>query len=96
MSGSTNTIDDETLTDAIRMVNVGGKIYLDTDKESVIEGRYGVFDGRISSAANENEKPTVDNQSNFGIGYGYQYALGGTIEVKINDKWFVFVPETEE
>lgn len=95
--GETNelTLDDQSLEEGIKMVMVDGVIYLDSGKESVIEGRCGVFDGRIGSTVEENEKPTVDNQSNFGIGYGYQFALGGTIEININGKWMVFVPETK-
>lgn len=76
------------------MVMVNGIVYLDTGYESMVDGRCGVMDGEITSAVNGNEKPTVNDQSNFGTGYGYQYGTSnGTIEIYINDKWWVFATE---
>lgn len=31
-----------------------------------------------------------DNQSNFGSGFAYQYGADDTIEIYMNEKWFVF------
>ena len=39
---------------------------------------------------NVGEIPTEDNQSNFGSGFGYQYGADDTIEIYMNEKWFVF------
>lgn len=33
---------------------------------------------------------TEDNQSNFGSGFDYQYGADDTIEIYMNEKWFVF------
>ena len=87
--------ENQTLADLVPMIMVDGKIYLDSGTESSIEGRCGTFDGEITSTVDQNEMPTTDNQSNFGVGYGYQCGPEGTIEVNIDGKWWVFVPESE-
>ena len=70
--------------DLIPMVMVNGTLYLDTGHESKIEARCGVMDGEITSQVDGSKQPTVDDQSNFGTGYGYQYgATEGTIELFI-------------
>lgn len=80
--------------DRIPMVMVNGTLYLDTGKESTVMVRCGMMDGEITSQVPGNEEPTVDDQSNFGIGYGYQYGpVEGTIEIFLNDKWWVFATE---
>ena len=84
----------EELSDLIPMVMVNGELYMDTGHESSVEARCGVMDGTIDSEVGANEKPTKDNQSNFGTGYGYQYGSHeGLIEVYMNDKWWVFATE---
>ena len=71
-----------------------GTLYLDTGHESTIEARCGVMDGEITSQVDGSKQPTVDDQSNFGTGYGYQYgATEGTIEIFMNDKWWIFATE---
>ena len=73
---------------------VNGTLYLDTGHESKIEARCGVMDGEITSQVDGNKQPSVDNQSNFGTGYGYQYgATEGTIELFMNGKWWIFATE---
>lgn len=73
------------------MVMVNGKLYQDTGRKSTDTLRCGVMDGSIDSEVGEGEIPTVNNQSNFGTGYGYQYGRDeGTIEIDINDEWWVF------
>lgn len=80
--------------DLIPMVMVNGELYLDTGRESTAEGRCGNMDGEITSAVDSTQKPTEDDQSNFGTGYGYQYGSEeGTIELNINGKWWVFAKE---
>ena len=71
----------------IPMVMVNGELYLDTGIESTAEARCGMMDGEITSDVDGSKKPTKDNQSNFGTGFGYQYgSQEGTIEIYMNDK----------
>lgn len=80
--------------DLIPMVMVDGKLYLDTGMESSVEARCGVMDGEITSSVDGTKKPTQDEESNFGTGYGYQYGpQEGTIEIFMNEKWWVFATE---
>ncbi len=80
--------------DLIPMVMVDGTLYLDTGHESTIEARCGVMDGEITSQVDGSKQPTIDDQSNFGTGYGYQYgATEGTIEIYMNGKWWIFATE---
>ncbi len=75
----------------IPMVMVDGELYYDTGKESTIEARCGMMDGEITSSVDASEKPTENNQSNFGSGYGYQFVSEGTIEIQMEDgKWYVY------
>ena len=78
----------------IPMVMVDGVLYLDTGYTNTDIRKCGTPDGEITSEVDRSEKPTVDNQSNFGSGYGYQYgAAEGTIEIYMNDKWRIFATE---
>lgn len=80
--------------DLIPMVMIDGRLYLDTGQESTAESRCGVMDGEIISEVDASEKPTEDNQSNFGTGYEYQFgAMEGTVEIYIDGKWMVFATE---
>ena len=80
--------------DLIPMVMVNGTLYLDTGHESKIKASCGVMDGEITSQVDRNKQPSVDDQSNFGTGYGYQYgATEGTIELFMNGKWWIFATE---
>ena len=72
------------------MVRVNDKLYYDTGRESTISGHCGNMDGEITSTVDGTEIPTEDNQSNFGSGFGYQYGADDTIEIYMNEKWFVF------
>ncbi len=77
----------------IPMIMVDGTLYLDTGYERTVKG-CGTMDGKITSSVHGSKKPTVNNQSNFGTGYGYQYgATEGTIEIYMDDKWRVFATE---
>ena len=78
----------------IPMVMVNGTLYLDTGYESDAIERTDHFDGEITSQVDGSERPSVDDQSNFGTGYGYQYgATEGTIELFMNGKWWIFATE---
>ena len=84
----------EELSDLIPMVMVNGELYLDTGHEASSERKCGTMDGEILYAVDGTEKPTKDNQSNFGTGYGYQYgSQNGTIEIHMNDRWWIFATE---
>ncbi len=77
------------------MVMVNGEIYLDTGKESDINGRCGVMDGEITSTVDGSEVPIQDDQSNFGNGYGYQFVDANNIDVYMNEKWIRFEKEND-
>lgn len=80
----------DTMWDRIPMVRINGRLYYDTGRESTVSGRCGTMDGEITSTVDGSEIPMEDNQSNFGSGFGYQYGADDTIEVFMNEKWFVF------
>ncbi len=82
--------DADAMWDRIPMVRVNGKLYYDTGRESTVSERCGNMDGKITSTVDGTEIPTEDNQSNFGSGFGYQYGADDTIEIYMNEKWFVF------
>lgn len=72
-----------------RIIKVREKIYYDTGEESTVGARCGNMDGYINSSVERDEIPSINDQSNFGIGYGYQY-IDDTIEVQIDGKFIVF------
>ena len=76
--------------DIIPMVMVNNKLYYDTGKESTLNGRCGVMDGKITSTVDGSEIPTKNDQSNFGTGFKYQYGSDDTIEIFMNEKWIIF------
>ena len=80
----------EYLSDRRPMVMINGELYLDTNRESDINGRCGVMDGKISSTVDASEIPTQDNQSNFGDGYEYQYVDENSVDIYMNEKWMRF------
>ena len=81
--------------DRIPMVMVDGVLYYDTGRESAPGPRCGTMDGEITSTVEAWEVPEKDCQSNFGVGYGYQYGAEGTIEVSVNDTWIIFRQRSE-
>lgn len=91
---SEQKIDSAETWDRIPMVMVDGTLYLDTGMESTVMARCGMMDGEITSQVPGNEAPAMDDQSNFGTGFGYQYGpTEGTIEIYMNEKWWVFATE---
>jgi len=86
---------DDVVWDRIPMVKIEGNLYLDTGKESDIDGRCGVMDGEITSTVEASEIPTQNNQSNFGKGYEYQYVDKNNIDIFMNEKWMRFAKEED-
>lgn len=82
--------------DLIPMLMVKGELYLDTGKESDFNRTCGTMDGEITSTVEPFEKPTKDNQSNFGSGYGYQFVSPNNIDILINEKWIRFEKESKD
>lgn len=72
---------------------IQGELYFYTGYENNSMQRCGMMDGEITSTVDTNEIPTKDNQSNFGIGYSYQYGTTGKIEIYRNDTWQIFATE---
>lgn len=70
------------------LIRVNGVIYCDSN-EIVTVAKCGVMDGEITSQCDG--VPTLDNQSNFGTGYGYQF-WEDRIGVLIDGEWHIFVP----
>lgn len=80
--------------DLIPMVMVDDALYLDTGYAREADKRPDTFEGMINLEVDRREKPTVNDQSNFGTGYGYRYGKAeGMIEIYMNDKWQVFATE---
>ncbi len=48
------------------------------------------YNGEIDSTVADGEIPMKEHQSNFGTGYGFQYAPDDVIEVYIDEQWRVF------
>lgn len=90
VNGDSIVSSEEEHWDVTPSVMVNGQLYCTTGKESTIEARCGVMDGEITSTVEGWEIPTEDNQSNFGTGYGYQYVSEDTIEIYMNDTWWVY------
>jgi len=70
-------------------VMVNGIIYQNTGYKSSIVG-CGMMDGEIKSSVDSSELPNENDQSNFGIGYGYQYGTDDRIIVVIDEKPIIF------
>lgn len=86
---STETGESET-GGLVSLIRVNGELYYDTGRESTMSGRCGVMDGEIDSTVAVGEIPVEEHQSNFGVGYGFQYAPEDRIEVYIEEQWRVF------
>jgi hypothetical protein len=91
----TDESPEATAIDVCPAIMVNGEVYFDTNHKSTAAGRCGIMDGQITSECSNSEIPSINNQSNFGTGYGYQYGgRKGTIEVLLDDgEWYVFAKE---
>ena len=80
--------------DLVPMVMVDGVLYYDTGHNNNTDLRCGNLDGEITSTVEGWEIPSRNNQSNFGIGYGYQYgSIEGTVDINLYGKWRIFATE---
>lgn len=79
--------------DLIPMIMVDGVLYLDTGKSNGELLTSDIIDGEITSEVDGSERPTQNEQSNFGVGYSYRYGEEGTVEIVMNGKWWIFVAE---
>ena len=93
ITGCSNAPVEEMTWDRIPMVMVDGELYLDTGIENTDVRSCGLPDGEITSTVDSSEQPTKDDQSNFGTGYKYQYGTEGTVEICINDRWWIYATE---
>lgn len=76
------------------MVMLDGVLYTNTGDESDrLKTDIMKFDGEISSHVVGTEFPTENGQSNFGSPYLYVYGEENTIEVFINDAFWIFEAE---
>lgn len=74
-----------------QLVMINDELYYNTKQENTIPMKCGTIDGEIISMMNEDGIPNVNNQSNFGVGYGYQIGTqDGKISVNIDNRWIVF------
>lgn len=76
-----------------RAVRIDGVLYYDTGAVSDAETRRAILDGVITDTTDADALPTEDGQSNFGTGYGYQFAADGTVEVEIDGEYVIFAAE---
>ena len=76
-----------------RAVCIDGILYYDTGTVSDAETRRAILDGVITDTTDADALPTEDGQSNFGTGYGYQFAADGTVEVEIDGEYVIFAAE---
>ena len=80
--------------DRIPMVMVNGTLYLDTGLESEAMERTDHVDGEITSQVDSSKEPIVNDQSNFGTGYIYQFGkTEGTVDLLIDGRWWIFATE---
>ena len=80
--------------DLIPMVMVDGELYLDTGHTGTYISNDDTYDREIISTVDGSEKPSEDNQSNFGAGFKYRYGtMEGTIEILMNNKCCIYATE---
>lgn len=83
---------EEVVDELPRLIRIKDVVYYDSGKIST-EGRCGLMDGYIDSICDG--VPQEEGQSNFGVGYGYQFGVA-SIEVLIDDEWHIFYPYEAE
>ena len=88
--GKTSTSEKEVEEEPYpKAVKVSGILYKDTGYINAMV-TCGTADGEIKTTVSEKEMPIMDDESNFGTGYGYQVWEEGYINVQIDNKWILF------
>ena len=83
--------EEEEKYDLIPMVMVDGALYLDTGYTGTYISNDDTYDREITSTVDGSERPTEDNQSNFGAGFKYRYGTTeGTIEILMNNECCIY------
>ena len=68
--------------EAVRMVNIDGYLYYETDNDSELQARCGVMDGSFTKTVGELEIPKNHGEANFSNVQGYQIGMTeNTIEI---------------
>ena len=76
------------------MVMIDGVLYENTGDESDrLKTDRMTFDGEITSAVQGTEFPVENDQSNFGTGYLYVFGDHNTVEVLVEDAFWIFEPD---
>ena len=70
-------------------VMLDNKLYYHTGQHIELV-RCGVMDGKITEAVPVTELPDINNGSNFGIGYEYQFWDDNHIDIVMNSGWIRF------
>lgn len=81
--------------DANLVIMVDNRLFVGTGVEDDVPRKCKTPDGMIDSSVEPNQIPTKNNQSNFGIGFEYQYSEKNTVVVKIDDKWIIFIHDPD-
>ena len=71
------------------MAKVRGKTYVNTGYQNSMVS-CGTAAGEIKTDVGSSNEPQNDDEGNFGKGYAYQLWEEGYINVKIDDKWYLF------
>ena len=80
--------------DLIPMVMVDGELYLDTGYTGTYVNNDDTYNRVITSTVDGSERPSKDDQSNFGTGFRYRYGeIEGTIEIEMNNSCCIFATE---
>lgn len=94
VNDSKSELEIDSLNDLPPMVMIDNELYFDANKQSSTNESVDAADGEITTTVKAGQKPTENNQSNFGAGYKYQYGkTPGTVEIFINGKWWVYATE---
>ena len=90
ISGCTSNQEVQELSHLRPMVRVNDHLFLDTGKEISINLQDLEIAGEIISSTPQHEKPSENNQTNFGfIGSKFAY-YGDDIVIFMKDKWILF------
>ena len=85
------TTEEDVVEEQSLVLMVDDKLYCSNGKLSDQKERCGIVDGVVETTVQENQIPTKNNESNFGVGYQYQTGAEiGTIDVFVDGEWWIF------